>query len=194
MKYKKLIILLPTIIIGCSSQVPPITNYSYDVYQYRLDNKDFAKLQTQLKSDKQNPDLIILNDETYWKLISKLDEESFFSVYKYSNISCKIVESSILLAQDSNDDIPCSYSYTNTQHSLNLQLIANKYKNNRISYTLSIQNESESKYQKDYDSSKEHFLFMYKTVTENLFFLIYRNELSIPWNTYKNSPQQQMAN
>jgi hypothetical protein len=187
MKY--FLLLMPAMtLFGCATKIPPPTVYTYDVYQYKLESQDFARLQKEIKSTNKNPDLFVVNYENYWKLVEKLEQESFFATYKYSSINCKISESGSLSIQHK----ACTYDYSDKN--LMLNLTANNYKDNHISYNLMIQptHERMSTYNTRYNSSKEYFFFTYKTSVENLFFIIYKNELNIPWDYYKNAPQQQI--
>lgn len=183
-----LILFIPTGLIGCASKIVPPTTYSFDVYQYKLNNNEFNKLKKEIRITTANPAIVVLNNENFWNTVEHLEQESFFSLYKYSNLECKIVDKESLSASNTKDQ--CVYSYTNPK--LSIDLVANSYINNQISYTLNIANTSESKvtYKVNYNADTNYFLFTYKHDIDNLLFIIYKNELNIPWDSYKNSPQQ----
>lgn len=180
-------LFMSIILTSCATRIPPPTTYTYDVYQYKLESNDYLQLQKKIKADNKNPNLEIMKYDNYWKLIGSLEQESYFSVYKYSSISCKINKNNTLTTTKAMT--ACNYNYSD--NSLQLNLTATSFSKNQIYYNLKIAptNESMTQYKTNYDSSKEYFFFLYKNNVENLLFIIYKNELNIPWSTYKNTPQ-----
>ena len=183
-----LLVTFSITMIGCASNVTPPTKYSYNVYQYKLNKQDFAKVQKTINGGTKNPALKTLTYDNYWAAVDTLEQESFFSVYTYSNITCKIQQTGALTFNEF--DGTCSYSYADKN--IHLSLTANQYKKDDIYYTLNLQNSNESTatYSTKYNSNKEYFLFTYQESADNLFFIIDKNTLNIPWNTYSKTPQQ----
>lgn len=183
----KFFLLAFATLAGCAS-VPhtPTIYYTYDVYQYTLSTPDFIKLQKKLKSANKNPDLRVIPYAAYWNLVEQLEVESFFSVYKYSSISCKIAANGDLSMKKSKQ--PCTYSYLDKNQSMSLS--ADNYKKDRVSHSIYLPSASTSPYHISYNSNQDYLILLYTSGTDNLLFIIYQNMLNIPWDQYKNSPQK----